>query len=79
MIPRIPIEVLEKAVSQAMLQGSALVRFTYLDGEVITRCVTEDICYEPQGNCERCGALHYLGHAHICNTERSNREIMHGD
>jgi hypothetical protein len=26
---------------------------------------------EPKGNCPLCGALHYLGHAHICNTERS--------
>ena len=29
------------------------------------------------GNCPTCGALIYLDHAHICNTERSAWEIMH--
>lgn len=32
-----------------------------------------------KGNCPQCGALIYLGHAHICNTERSSWEIMHGE
>lgn len=26
---------------------------------------------ERKGNCERCGALIYLDHPHICNTERT--------
>lgn len=30
-----------------------------------------------KGNCPRCGALIYLDHAHICNTERSNWDILH--
>lgn len=34
---------------------------------------------EARGNCPRCGALIYLGHPHICNTERSPWEIVHGD
>lgn len=34
---------------------------------------------ERKGNCGRCGALIYLEHPHICNTMRSNFEIMQGD
>lgn len=35
--------------------------------------------FERKGHCPRCGALIYLGHPHICNTMRSNFEIMLGD